>query len=260
MANFGPMSATRTPSDVVVGQIVSTLVSRMHPRRIILIGSRARGDARPDSDYDVVVELDTDAATARERGREAYQYFPDRDWSLNVFARATGQIECSANDPGTVDWDIVRQGIVLYAADGVTSVLTPPPLRVREQPPEVPPSVADWTARAERDLAHARREAEMDDAWEYVCFHAQQAAEKYLKALLVHHYVRPRWIHDLKELLKDARKIGLELSGLDQDCAFLTPFAGEARYGPLVDFDETKGRAALAAADRIAAAVKPLLA
>jgi hypothetical protein len=77
--------------------------------------------------------------------------------------------------------------------------------------------------------------------------------------LLVRHYVRPRWIHDLEELLKDARKIGLELRGLDQDCAFLTPFAGKARYGPLHSFDETKGRAALAAADRIAAAALKLI-
>nr|MBA3342644.1 nucleotidyltransferase domain-containing protein [Gemmatimonadaceae bacterium] len=36
----------------LVDEIVATLVSRFNPRRVYLFGSHARGDARPDSDYD----------------------------------------------------------------------------------------------------------------------------------------------------------------------------------------------------------------
>src|SRR5947209_7662010 len=95
----------QTPPEIVLEQITQTIVERLHPRRIILIGSRARGDARPDSDYDVVVEFDTDKKTAWEYGRQIYGFFPDRHWSLNVIERVVGDIERSADDPGTIDWD-----------------------------------------------------------------------------------------------------------------------------------------------------------
>jgi len=38
--------------------IVGRIVRAIDPRRIILFGSRARGDARPESDYDLLVILD----------------------------------------------------------------------------------------------------------------------------------------------------------------------------------------------------------
>lgn len=38
--------------------IVDLVLRYYHPNRIILFGSRARGDHRPDSDYDICVEID----------------------------------------------------------------------------------------------------------------------------------------------------------------------------------------------------------
>lgn len=43
----------------IVSEIVATLLSRFTPRRVYLFGSRARGDARSDSDYDFLIEIDT---------------------------------------------------------------------------------------------------------------------------------------------------------------------------------------------------------
>ena len=42
-------------NDPTLDKIVSVIVRAVHPNKIILFGSRARGDARPDSDYDFVV-------------------------------------------------------------------------------------------------------------------------------------------------------------------------------------------------------------
>ena len=41
-------------------------VSAWHPDQVILFGSSARGDARPDSDLDVLVVLPTDALVTRD--------------------------------------------------------------------------------------------------------------------------------------------------------------------------------------------------
>ncbi|MDI9583518.1 MAG: nucleotidyltransferase domain-containing protein [Acidobacteriota bacterium] len=46
--------------DAVLDEIVRRIVEVADPDRIILFGSRARGDAREDSDYDVLVVADCD--------------------------------------------------------------------------------------------------------------------------------------------------------------------------------------------------------
>ena len=51
----------------VIQQLKQLLLERVGPHRLILFGSRARGDAHPQSDMDVAVILKGDAsATARE--------------------------------------------------------------------------------------------------------------------------------------------------------------------------------------------------
>lgn len=40
-----------------LSEVVSRIVSKFHPEKIILFGSWARGDAREDSDLDLLVEL-----------------------------------------------------------------------------------------------------------------------------------------------------------------------------------------------------------
>ena len=44
----------------------------------------------------------------------------------------------------------------------------------------------EWIKKAERDAGTATRESlvEIDGNWDAVCFHAQQAVEKYIKGLL----------------------------------------------------------------------------
>jgi uncharacterized protein len=42
-------------SDALLDEIVARLVAALSPERIYLVGSRARGDHRADSDYDLLV-------------------------------------------------------------------------------------------------------------------------------------------------------------------------------------------------------------
>ncbi len=62
--------------------------------------------------------------------------------------------------------------------------------------------VQQWLSRAEEDLDVATRLiAESTPYLSTVAFHAQQAAEKFLKAFLVRHGVEFPKTHDLEELL-----------------------------------------------------------
>lgn len=48
------------------------------------------------------------------------------------------------------------------------------------------PVTTEWIAKAEADYATMLRESRVEENpnWDAVCFHAQQSAEKYLKAKL----------------------------------------------------------------------------
>lgn len=64
-----------------------------------------------------------------------------------------------------------------------------------------PGSPADWLRYARSDLALAHIPAEGDVLFETLCFHAQQAAEKSLKAVLVHAGIAIPKIHSIERLI-----------------------------------------------------------
>lgn len=51
------MTAFKTPEDILA-EATRRICAYFHPRRIVLFGSRANGDARADSDFDLVVVMD----------------------------------------------------------------------------------------------------------------------------------------------------------------------------------------------------------
>jgi uncharacterized protein len=59
--------------DPALREIIGRLVVAYEPALIYLFGSRARGDAGGDSDYDLLVVVPDDAPPQRRRSRLAYQ-------------------------------------------------------------------------------------------------------------------------------------------------------------------------------------------
>lgn len=91
--------------------------------------------------------------------------------------------------------------------------------------------IADWFARGDDDLALVEliREKGMGSP-NLACFHAQQAAEKYLKGFLAYHELHVRKIHDVEALVEDCRKIDEYFFDLQDDARFLNQFYIESRY------------------------------
>ena len=63
----------RLSEDPILQEIVRRIVEVANPDRIILFGSRARGDARPDSDYDILIIGPSDEKSAYRRVCEIYK-------------------------------------------------------------------------------------------------------------------------------------------------------------------------------------------
>lgn len=82
------------------------------------------------------------------------------------------------------------------------------------------------------------------------CFHAQQVAEKYLKAFLVHSEIPFPYTHNLSKLLRICSQLDKDFLLLVPSAELLTPYAIDARYEP--DFLPKRKSARQAIADALA--------
>jgi HEPN domain-containing protein len=118
-----------------------------------------------------------------------------------------------------------------------------------------------WLEKAGNDLLNIGNNLNSEKVpWDTVCFHAQQAAEKLLKALLVSRgEIVPR-THDLSALLGLCTAAGVDVHHLSEDCEHLQPFAVLTRYpGTPFEPDEEEGLMASESARRIEQAIVRLL-
>lgn len=112
--------------------------------------------------------------------------------------------------------------------------------------------LGEWLQRAEDDLVVAKRAVKGKKKIGWIgCFHAQQAAEKYLKVFLISRRKKPARTHDLIELLRDCTEIEPEFTLLGEYCEFLNPFANQVRYPTDTDVGLSEARKAIVAAEEI---------
>lgn len=91
--------------------------------------------------------------------------------------------------------------------------------------------VQSWLAKADEDFRVAEHLAAQEGGYENaIGFHCQQAAEKFLKALLVRHQVEFPRTHDLRQLLGLVGTIDQELAASLNGVAVLNPYGVDARY------------------------------
>lgn len=94
------------------------------------------------------------------------------------------------------------------------------------------PITLEWIHKAEGDWFSAQREARARTHPNYdaACFHAQQCAEKYLKAELQETGLAFKKTHDLVNLLNMILSVKPTWSALRADLIVLTAFAVDYRY------------------------------
>ena len=96
-----------------------------------------------------------------------------------------------------------------------------------------PTDPREWLNRAKSNLALAKSNT-VGAFLEDLCFEAQQAAEKAIKAIFVHRGVAFSYIHDLKKLLRRLERRGVKIPKYVRQADELSPFAVLTRYPGLV--------------------------
>jgi predicted nucleotidyltransferase len=98
------MSATAVSSDIL-DEIVHRITTAVHPRRVILFGSRARGQARATSDLDLLVIADSEEPR-HLRSAPLYGLLSDILVPMDIVVYTPREVE---------EWSAVRQAFVTTA-------------------------------------------------------------------------------------------------------------------------------------------------
>jgi len=116
--------------------------------------------------------------------------------------------------------------------------------------------VHEWLGKAEGDLRAGEHLLTLPQQDYFTAaFHAQQAAEKFLKAFLVRHQIAFPKTHRIQELLELAAEAERGLKTELGSAAMLTPFGIEFRYPGEAIADARTARDALREAKRVRDAI-----
>ena len=110
------LAAEPLSRDPVLGEIVRRLVEAYHPDRIYLFGSKARGEAGPDSDYDLMVVVPDDAPAEQRRSRLAYLALWGTGAAAEILVWTRTQFESRIHVVASLPAAIMREGRLLHAA------------------------------------------------------------------------------------------------------------------------------------------------
>ena len=75
-----------------IGEIARKIAEAFRPRRIVMFGSRAKGNTSADSDLDLMVEMETQEPPA-ERARMIDALFGLRRWAMDLVVYTPEEVE-----------------------------------------------------------------------------------------------------------------------------------------------------------------------
>jgi len=104
-----------TPSqEAATAELVRRLVEAMDPERIYLFGSRARGDAAPDSDYDLMVVVPSSNLPGYRRDQLAYRALRGVGVPKDVLVWTSDEFDSRRHLAASLPATILREGRLIY--------------------------------------------------------------------------------------------------------------------------------------------------
>jgi predicted nucleotidyltransferase len=102
--------------DPKLAELVRRLVEAYRPERIYLFGSVARGEAGPDSDYDLLVVVPDDAPPERQDSDLAYRVLRGTGIAADVIVWKRSAFERRKHVVTSLPATVLREGRLLHAA------------------------------------------------------------------------------------------------------------------------------------------------
>jgi predicted nucleotidyltransferase len=104
-------------NDDLMQDIIRRIVATAQPEKIILFGSRARGDARPDSDFDILVIKQSDEPGYR-RDAALYLALAGLNAPVDVLTYTPEEVRDWSAVPQAFLTTALREGKVVYEKAG----------------------------------------------------------------------------------------------------------------------------------------------
>ena len=99
---------------VVPSELLDSVVAYFRPRRVILFGAAARGDTGPDSDIDLLVELDDDAPPEKLTFEAGYEARRSYRRPVDIIPCRASVLASRARAIGSFAHIVLRDGVVVY--------------------------------------------------------------------------------------------------------------------------------------------------
>ena len=101
--------------DPVLSRIRDIIVNTVSPNKIILFGSRARGEATVNSDYDILIikeNIGNERLITRKVNYELLKAQIDSE--IDLIATSSQKWEKNSDDISYIYHDIRKEGVILY--------------------------------------------------------------------------------------------------------------------------------------------------
>ena len=102
--------------EALLAEAVRRLVEALQPERIYLFGSRARGDARQDSDYDLLIVVPEAEDSTLHLSQRAYGALSGVGVSKDILVVTREEFERRSLAKTSLPSTVLREGRLLYAA------------------------------------------------------------------------------------------------------------------------------------------------
>lgn len=103
-----------TQPDPVPEALLTSVVRWFDPVRVILFGSHARGEAGPDSDWDLLVVLDDDVPPEKLSWRSIHASRADWHGAVDVVPCRQGWFERKRDVVNSLAWTATTEGRIVY--------------------------------------------------------------------------------------------------------------------------------------------------
>lgn len=120
--NLASMDQGRSPErdllarEPLLAEIVRRLVKTCQPERIYLFGSMARGDAGPDSDYDILLLVERPTEPLYRLSQRGFRALRGIDAAVDVVVWDRATFDARLHLPASFPATVVREGRLLHAA------------------------------------------------------------------------------------------------------------------------------------------------